>query len=87
MNQRLAGFSHSIDLRGKRADEAMMLTEKFIDDALLFNARELRILHGKGDGILRQRLRELLRANPFVESVNDEHVERGGAGISIVTLK
>ena len=87
MNQRLAGFSHSIDLRGKRADEAMMLTEKFIDDALLFNARELRILHGKGDGILRQRLRELLRANPYVESVNDEHVERGGAGISIVTLK
>ena len=87
MNQRLSGFSHTLDVRGKRFEEALSLVNKFIDDALLFSAREIRILHGKGDGILRTRIREHLKGNPYIESINDEHVERGGAGISVILLK
>ncbi|MEJ2005575.1 MAG: Smr/MutS family protein, partial [Cyclobacteriaceae bacterium] len=87
MNQRLSGFSHTLDVRGKRALEALSAVTRFIDDAVLFSANEVRILHGKGDGILRKAIRENLRGNPQVGDVRDEHVERGGAGISVVSLK
>lgn len=79
-------FRPDIDLRGKRADEAMELVVDFIDEAIMVSARELRILHGKGNGILRQLIREYLHSVDLVEWYGDEHVERGGAGVTLVKL-
>ena len=80
-------FRPDIDLRGKRADEAMELVVDFIDEAIMVNARELRILHGKGNGILRQLIREYLHSVDLVEWYGDEHVDRGGTGITVVRLE
>ena len=80
-------FRPDIDLRGKRADEAMDLMVDFIDEAIMVNARELRILHGKGNGILRQLIREYLHSVDLVEWYGDEHVERGGTGITIIRME
>lgn len=80
-------FRPDIDLRGKRADEAMELVTEFIDEAIMVSARELRILHGKGNGILRQLIREYLHSVDLVEWYGDEHVERGGTGITVVRLE
>ncbi len=80
-------FRPDIDLRGKRADEAMELVSDFIDEAIMVNARELRILHGKGNGILRQLIREYLHSVDLVEWYGDEHVERGGTGITLIRLE
>ncbi|NQU33792.1 MAG: Smr/MutS family protein, partial [Bacteroidetes bacterium] len=60
LNQKAANFQLSIDLRGKRADEAMSLLQKYIDEAILLNMKEISILHGKGYGILREIIREYL---------------------------
>lgn len=86
-NAKRAGFNPTIDLRGKHADEAIALVEHFLDEAVLLSASEVRILHGKGEGILRKMIREHLKKNKSVASVQDEHVERGGDGISLVVLK
>jgi DNA mismatch repair protein MutS2 len=80
-------FRPDIDLRGKRADEAMELVVDFIDEAIMVSARELRILHGKGNGVLRQLIREYLHTVDLVEWYGDEHVDRGGAGITVVRLE
>ena len=80
-------FRPDIDLRGKRADEAMELVVDFIDQAIMVGSRELRILHGKGNGILRQLIREYLQSVDLVEWYGDEHVDRGGAGITVVRLE
>jgi len=80
-------FRPDIDLRGKRADEAMELVVDFIDQAIMVSARELHILHGKGNGILRQLIREYLQSVDLVEWYGDEHVDRGGAGITVVRLE
>jgi DNA mismatch repair protein MutS2 len=82
-----ASFNSTIDLRGKRGEEALALVDNFMDDAVLLSAAEVRILHGKGDGILRKLIREHLKKNKSVASIQDEHVERGGDGISLVVLK
>ncbi len=79
VGMRRVSFRPDIDLRGKRADEAMELVADFIDEAIMVSARELRILHGKGNGILRQLIREYLHTVDLVEWYGDEHVERGGA--------
>jgi DNA mismatch repair protein MutS2 len=84
---RRANFRPDIDLRGKRADEAMQVVVDFIDEAIMVGARELRILHGKGNGILRQLIREYLHTVDLVEWYGDEHVERGGAGITVVRME
>jgi len=80
-------FRPDIDLRGKRADEAMDLVVDFIDEAIMVSARELRILHGKGNGILRQLIREYLHTVDLVEWYGDEHVERGGTGITVIRME
>ncbi len=87
VSTRRVQFRPDIDLRGKRADEAMEIVVDFIDEAIMVNARELRILHGKGNGILRQLIREYLRSMDLVEWYGDEHIERGGAGITLVKLE
>ncbi|MCU0418724.1 MAG: Smr/MutS family protein [Cyclobacteriaceae bacterium] len=85
--QRNSQFSPSLDVRGKRVDEIIPIVERFLDDAILSAHGELRILHGKGEGVLRKVIRDYLRANRAVASVADEHVERGGDGLTVVVLK
>jgi len=87
INERAARFNPSIDLRGKRAIEALDELQSYIDDAILLSVKEVTILHGKGDGILRNVLREYLQTIDDVEHFGDAHVERGGQGITIVRLK
>jgi DNA mismatch repair protein MutS2 len=85
--ERKTRFKPEVDIRGKRGEEALDLVRNLVDEALVVGARELRILHGKGHGILKQLVREYLSSLDVVRSCHDEHVERGGAGITIVHLE
>ena len=87
MNDRMAQFSLTLDIRGKRGEEVYNLVDQYLNDAILLGSNEVKILHGKGDGILRNLIREQLKRYSQVKSVQDEHADRGGAGISIVTFK
>jgi len=82
-----SSFVSTLDLRGKRAEEVVPELDRFLDDAILLSQGELKILHGKGEGVLRKIVRERLKAVKEVASFADEHVERGGAGITVVVLK
>ena len=79
-------FHQELDVRGMRADEALNQVQYFIDDAILVGAGQVRILHGKGNGILRQLIRQYLASIPNVKSYRDEHVQFGGACITVVEL-
>lgn len=87
LNEKLKFFETTLDLRGKRAEEALIILNHYLDEALLLSMNEIRILHGKGDGILRDVIRTHLRQIDFIDRFYDEDVDRGGAGISIVHLK
>lgn len=86
LRERQLQFKREIDVRGMRVDEAIQAVTYFIDDAIQFNQGEVRILHGTGTGALRQALRQYLDSVPGVASYSDEHVQFGGAGITVVTL-
>lgn len=85
--QKQAQFNTTLDVRGKRVDEVLPLLDQFLDTALLLGHGELRILHGKGEGVLRKVIREQLARFREVATFQDEHAERGGDGITIVILK
>lgn len=85
--ERQLSFNREIDLRGMRVDEAVQALTYYIDDAIRFNASTVRILHGTGTGALRQYLRQYLDTVPGVKSYRDEHVQFGGAGITVVDLE
>src|SRR5262249_53968864 len=87
LKQKKSQFKGMLDIRGKRAEEAIPMIDQFLDDALLLSQSELRILHGKGEGILRQIVRDKLKRNKQVASIKDEHVERGGDGMTVIVLK
>ena len=80
-------FKSDIDIRGMRGEEAVQTISYFIDDAVVCNVHQLRILHGTGNGILRTLIRQYLSTLPFVKHFHDEHVQFGGAGITIVELE
>ncbi len=86
MNQRRMSFKPGLDVRGKRVEEALQMVQEFVDEAIMLGVFELKILHGTGTGALRQFIREYLNTVDMVQSVKDEHIEFGGAGISVVTL-
>ena len=86
LRERQLQFKREIDVRGMRADEAIQAVTYFIDDAIQFNQDEVRILHGTGTGALRQAIRQYLDTVQGVASYRDEHVQFGGAGITVVTL-
>ncbi len=86
IGKRKINFSPDIDVRGKRADDALSIINDFIDEAVMVQANDLRILHGKGNGVLRELIRQQLSAMDMVEWYGDEHVERGGSGITLVKL-
>ena len=87
LTQKRADFSTNLDLRGQRAGDALQKLEGFLDEALLHSIAELRIVHGKGDGILRDLVRNTLRSTNYVDRYEDEHADRGGAGVTVVHMK
>jgi DNA mismatch repair protein MutS2 len=87
IDNRRSNFRQEIDVRGMRGDEAMNAVQYFIDDAILVGVTQVRILHGKGNGILRQLIRQYLNTVPNVLSARDEHIQFGGAGITVVELE
>ena len=86
MDDRRKNFHQDIDVRGMRGDEALHVVQEFIDDAILVGMPRVRILHGKGNGILRELIRQYLATEPSVTHFADEHVQFGGAGITVVDL-
>ncbi len=87
INAKMQNFKLTLDLRGQRAEEAIPNLQKYIDEAILLSIKEVRILHGKGNGILRDIIRSQLRAIPEIKKFNDEHIEQGGHGITVVSIK
>ena len=86
IDEHTRNFRHEIDVRGMRGDEALMEVQRFVDDAIIIGVGQVRILHGKGNGILRSLIRDYLNALPNVIGCRDEHVQFGGAGITVVDL-
>ena len=84
-NRKLA-FKPDIDVRGMRGDEAIQTVMHFIDDATLIGMSRVRILHGTGNGILRNLIRQYLHTVPAVKDYHDEHIQFGGHGITVVDL-
>lgn len=87
ISTKMANFNHELSIIGTRADEAMHKVEAFLDEALLVGVDEVRVVHGKGHGVLREIVRNIAKEHPMVTHIVDEHADRGGAGISIITLK
>ena len=83
----LAGFNPEIDVRGMRTEDAIAAIERLFDRALMMGYGSLKILHGKGDGILRKMIRQYLKKYDQVDRLEDEHADRGGDGITYVYLK
>ncbi|AFL86210.1 mismatch repair ATPase (MutS family) [Belliella baltica DSM 15883] len=86
-NAKMMDFSSNLDIRGKRGEEILPLVQNFIDDGYMLGMKDLRIVHGKGDGILKEITRNILKNMHQVAKVKDEHADRGGSGVSIVELK
>lgn len=84
---RQAQFNGTLDIRGKRAEEALPLLDDFLDNAILLGYKEVKVLHGKGEGVLRQIVRDHLRGISQIASYQDEHVDRGGAGITVIAMR
>lgn len=86
MREKKLSFKPDIDIRGMRGEEAITRISAHMDEALMCGAGQVRILHGKGTGTLRQMVREYLNTLPFVSRYEDEHVQFGGAGFTVVYL-
>ena len=87
VTKKMADFEHKLDIRGRRAEEVIPILDKWIDEALLLGINELQVLHGTGSGVLRQVTRNFLFTLKSVKSFKDEHVERGGSGITLIQMK
>lgn len=87
VHEKRLSFSHTLDIRGRRAEEVASLLDQFMDTAILLGIGEVKILHGKGEGVLRKVVRDRLKKIKAVASMEDEHVDRGGEGITVVVLK
>ena len=87
IDNRKINFRQDLDVRGMRGDEAINAVTYFIDDAILVGMPRVRILHGTGTGVLRQLIRQYLATIPNVVHYRDEHVQFGGAGITVVDLE
>ena len=87
LNKKLADFNTTLDVRGQRAEEMMHNLEEYLDEAEMLGIGNLRILHGKGNGILRSVVRQYLAKRRSVAEFHDEMLELGGAGITVVRMK
>lgn len=86
ISRRRLEFQPSIDIRGERLDGALQIVMQFIDDATMVGIGQVKILHGKGNGVLREEIRKYLRTVPSVASFRDEDIQLGGAGITVVEM-
>lgn len=87
ITQRKLNFKDRIDVRGMRSSEALEAVEDLVDDALMVGVGGVTILHGKGTGALKEEIRRYLKSVTEVESIADEHADRGGAGITVVRFR
>ena len=85
--ERKLNFSTEIDVRGERLNDAVEKVTRYVDDAVMLGVGSVRIIHGKGTGVLRDELQKLIRTIPGVASVRDEHIQFGGTGVTIVTFE
>ncbi|MDD4150739.1 MAG: Smr/MutS family protein, partial [Bacteroidales bacterium] len=86
-NEKVLNFKPYIDVRGERVDEAIAKITDLVDEAIMLGFKELKILHGKGNGILRKNIRDFLRTISQIQNCYDEDIRFGGDGITIVKLK
>ncbi len=87
LSQRKLNFKSSVDVRGMRVEDVLPTITELIDEALMVGVSEVRILHGKGNGILKEAIRNLLKTFGGVKTYRDERVEQGGSGITVVELE
>ena len=87
INERKLNFSTEMDVRGERLNDAIEKVTRYVDDAIMVGVSSVRIIHGKGTGVLRDELQKLLRTMPGVASVRDEHIQFGGTGVTIVNFE
>lgn len=87
INEKMMNFNFNLDIRGKRGEEAMVDLDDFMNNAIMLGYDQLRIVHGKGDGILRQLVRNHLKSFKHVGKMQDEHADRGGAGVTLVEMR
>ena len=87
LQKKLANFTTRLDVRGDRAEAVIPKLMTFMDEALMAGVREVAVIHGKGNGVLREVVRNYLRTQPYVSSAHDEHIERGGDGVTVIALK
>ncbi len=86
INERKLNFSTELDVRGERLNDAIEKVTRYIDDAIMLNISSVRIIHGKGTGVLRDEIQKFVRTMPGVASVRDEHIQFGGTGVTIVNF-
>ena len=86
ISDRKLNFHPEIDVRGERVTDALEKVTRFVDDAIMLNMGSVRIIHGKGTGVLREEIQKFLRTTPGVASVTDEHIQFGGSGVTVVTF-
>ena len=84
--QRQEHFIRELDVRGKRPEEVLTILDAFMDDAIVLGNVNLKIIHGKGHGVLREVIRTHLKTYPNIETMHDEHLDRGGSGVTLITL-
>ena len=87
ISERKLNFSTEIDVRGERLNDAVEKVTRYVDDAVMLGVSSVRIIHGKGTGVLRDELQKLIRTIPGVASVRDEHIQFGGTGVTIVNFE
>ena len=86
ISERKLNFSTELDVRGERLNDAVEKVTRYVDDAIMLGVSSVRIIHGKGTGVLRDELQKLIRTMPGVAGVKDEHIQFGGTGVTIVTF-
>ncbi|MBR6731628.1 MAG: Smr/MutS family protein [Bacteroidales bacterium] len=87
INERKLNFSTEMDVRGERLNDAIEKVTRYVDDAIMLGMPSVRIIHGKGTGVLRDELQKMIRTMHGVASVRDEHIQFGGTGVTIVTFE
>ena len=86
IQERKLNFKTELDVRGQRLQDALDIVTHYIDDAIMLNMSSVRIIHGKGTGVLRDEIQKYLRTVPGVASAKDESIQLGGTGVTVVTF-
>ena len=87
ITERKLNFKPEIDIRGERLSDALDIVTHFMDDAIMLGMGNVRIIHGKGTGVLREEIQKYLRTVPGIRNVKDEDIRQGGTGVTIVEIE